>query len=195
MSSVSKALGAIGSLVDPRTYLHLLKLIHYCGYSHVRERRKVRQGRGTGIAPNVSFRNGERISMGRDCHVGERCYLWAGDSSGKIVLGDCVSLAPEVFITASDYKFVAGKPFRQQPKNERDIRIGNDVWLGARVVVTAGVTIGDGCIVGAGAVVTKDLPPGAIAAGVPARVIGHRQPVPAESPPHESRRRNCHRHL
>jgi acetyltransferase-like isoleucine patch superfamily enzyme len=52
--------------------------------------------------------------------------------------------------------------------------IGDDVWLGVRVVVTAGVTIGEGCIVGAGAVVTKDLPPNAIAAGVPARVIGER---------------------
>ena len=185
MPSLSKAIGAVGSLVDPRTYLHVLRLIHYCGYSHVRERRKLQLGRGTGISPNVSFRNGERISMGRDCHVGERCYLWAGDSSGKIIMGDYVSLAPEVFITASDYKFEAGKPFRQQPKKERDIRIGNDVWLGARVVVTAGVTIGDGCIVGAGAVVTKDLPAGSIAAGVPARVIGTRETAQAD-PPHES---------
>jgi acetyltransferase-like isoleucine patch superfamily enzyme len=185
MSRLSKAFGAAASLVDPRTYLHVLRLIHYCGYSHVRERRKLRLGPGTGIAPNVSFRNGARIEMGRDCHVGERCYLWAGDSSGRIVLGDFVSLAPEVFITASDYRFEPGKPFRQQAKKERDIRIGNDVWLGARVVVTAGVTIGDGCIVGAGAVVTKDLPAGSIAAGVPARVIGTREPAQAD-PPHES---------
>jgi acetyltransferase-like isoleucine patch superfamily enzyme len=183
MSTLSKALGAVGSLIDPRTYLHVLRLVHYCGYSHVRERRKLRLGGGTGIAPNVSFRNGERISMGRDCHVGERCYLWAGDSTGRIILGDYVSLAPEVFITASDYKFEPGKPFRQQPKNERDILIGNDVWLGAQVVVTAGVTIGDGCIVGAGAVVTKDLPAGSIAAGVPARVIGRRETANVESPP------------
>jgi acetyltransferase-like isoleucine patch superfamily enzyme len=54
------------------------------------------------------------------------------------------------------------------------VRLGNDVWLGAGVVVTAGVTVGDGCIVGAGAVVTGDLPSGCIAAGVPARVIGQR---------------------
>ena len=132
-------------------------------------------GSGTGIAPNVSFRNGERIAVGRDCHIGERCYLWAGDSEGRILIGDFVSLAPEVFITSSDYQFIAGKPFRSQPKNERDVRIGDDVWLGARVVVTAGVTIGDGCIVGAGAVVTKDLPEGAVAVGVPARVVGNRQ--------------------
>lgn len=185
MSIVIKALGAVGSLVDPRTYVHIFRLIHYLGYSHVRERRKLVIGSGTGIAPNVSFRNGERIVMGRDCHVGERCYLWAGDSTGRIVVGDFVSLAPEVFITASDYRFESGKPFRQQPKRERDVRIGNDVWLGARVVVTAGVTVGDGCIVGAGAVVTRDLPAGSIAAGVPARVIGSRKIANVQSP-HES---------
>jgi acetyltransferase-like isoleucine patch superfamily enzyme len=143
-------------------------------YSHVRERRRISVGRGSGIAPNVSFRNGERIFMGCDCHIGERCYLWAGDTTGRIVFGNFVSLAPEVFITASDYQFEAGRPFRQQEKRERDVLIGNDVWLGAQVVVTAGVVIGDGCIVGAGAVVTRDLPPGSIAAGVPARIIGSR---------------------
>ena len=183
MSRISKAIGAVGSLVDPRTYLHALRLLHYCGYSHVRERRKLQVGPGTGIAPNVSFRNGERIALGRGCHIGERCYLWAGDSTGRIILGDFVSLAPGVFITASDYRFEPGKPFRQQPKNERDIRIGDDVWLGAGVVVTAGVSIGDGCIIGAGAVVTRDIPEGSIAAGVPARVIGKREVSPTDSPP------------
>lgn len=49
--------------------------------------------------------------------------------------------------------------------------IGNDVWLGANVVVLRGVTIGDGCIVAANAVVTKDIPPYSIAGGIPARVI------------------------
>jgi acetyltransferase-like isoleucine patch superfamily enzyme len=55
-------------------------------------------------------------------------------------------------------------------------RIGNDVWLGANVVVLRGVTIGDGCIVAANAVVTKDLPPYSIAAGLPAKVIRSRVP-------------------
>lgn len=171
-----KLTGFLISLCDPRSYLHALRLLHYCNYSHVRERGSMQVGRGTGLAPNVSLRNGKRIRIGSHTHIGERCYLWAGDSTGQIVIGDYVSLAPEVFITASDYQFVAGRPFREQPKRERDVIIGNDVWLGARVVVTAGVTIGDGCIVGAGAVVTRNLPPGSIAVGVPARVVSQRAP-------------------
>jgi acetyltransferase-like isoleucine patch superfamily enzyme len=174
IGKLQRLAGFVFSLLDPRCHLHALRMLHYFGYTHVRERRRVTMGRGTRFAPNISFRNGGRITVGRDCHLGERCYLWAGESTGRIVIGDFVSLAPEVFITASDYQFEPGRPFRQQPKRERDVVIGRDVWLGARVVVTAGVTIGDGCIVGAGAVVTKDLPPGSIAAGVPARVISQR---------------------
>ncbi len=174
---LSKALGAAASFLDPRAWLHLFRLVHYYNYSHVGERRRMKVGPGTGISPNVSLRNGARITIGKHCHLGERCCLWAGDSTGRIIIGDYVSLAPDVFITSSDYQFQAGLPFRQQPKRERDIVIGNDVWLGTRVVVTAGVTIGDGCIIGAGAVVTKDIPAGSIAAGVPARVIGERKPV------------------
>lgn len=170
-----KLFRALFSLFDPGTYLHVFRLLHYFHYSHVSERRKVTAGPRTGLPPNISFRHGERISIGRDSHIGERCYLWAGPESGCIKIGNNVSLAPEVFITASDYSFKAGVPFRQQPKRERDIVIGNDVWLGTRVVVTAGVTIGDGCIVGAGAVVTRDLPPGCIAVGVPAKPVGDRK--------------------
>jgi acetyltransferase-like isoleucine patch superfamily enzyme len=171
--------GFIRSLLDPRSYFHLLRLVHYYSYSHVRERRRMTMGTGTRIAPNISICHGERIQLGRHCHIGVHSYLWAGPSTGRIIIGDYVSLAPEVFITASDYRFVAGKPFRQQPRRERDVIIGSDVWLGARVIVTAGVTIGDGCIVGAGAVVTRDLPANSIAVGVPARVVAERTAVEA----------------
>lgn len=170
----SKWFRALVSMCDPRTYLHGLRLIHYYGYSHVQPRRKMEIGEGTGMAPNVSLRNGERIRLGCHNQIGEGCCLWAGDSTGRIDIGDHVSLAPGVFITASDYQFLAGIPFQDQPKRERDIRIGDDVWLGAGVVVTAGVVIGDGCVVGAGAVVTRDLPAGCIAVGVPAKVVGQR---------------------
>jgi acetyltransferase-like isoleucine patch superfamily enzyme len=166
-------------LFDLGSYVHALRLLHYFAYSHVKERRRMRVGRATGIAPNVSLRNGERITLGARCHIGERCYLWAGPSTGRITIGDQTSLAPGVFITASDYRFEPGIPFREQPKRERDVVIGSDVWLGTAVVVTAGVTIGDGCIVGAGAVVTRDLPAGCIAVGVPARPVSRRGEAPA----------------
>lgn len=54
------------------------------------------------------------------------------------------------------------------------VRIGHDVWIGTRSIIMGGITIGNGAIIGAGAVVTKDVPPYAVVAGVPAKVIKHR---------------------
>ena len=49
--------------------------------------------------------------------------------------------------------------------------IGDDCWIGRRVMIMPGVKIGEGCVIGAGAVVTKDIPPYSVAAGVPAKVV------------------------
>ncbi len=171
---VTKLFRAVKSLFDLRSYLHVLRIIHFYGYTHVQPRSQMTIGAGSGMAPNVSLRFGSLIKIGQNCHIGERCYLWAGPDQGRIIIGDFTSLAPEVFITTSDYQFKAGTPFRQQPKTEKDVVIGRDVWLGARAIITAGVTIGDGSIIGAGSVVTKDIPANSIAVGVPARVIGVR---------------------
>ena len=95
-------------------------------------------------------------------------------SVGRITLGRHALLGPEVFITASNYQTKPGTPVMDQPKLERDVVIGDDVWLGARVIVVAGVEIGDGCIIGASSVVTRSIPAGSIAVGNPARVVGHR---------------------
>jgi acetyltransferase-like isoleucine patch superfamily enzyme len=162
-------------LLRPALLVHLVRLLNTASYAHVEPRRKIRGGRGLRMSPTVSLRNGERIHLGDRVHVGERSSLWAGDSTGRIVLGDDALLAPSVFITASDYGTAAGALPKEQPKVERDVVVGAGAWLGTGVVVVAGVTIGEGAVVAAGAVVTRDLPPHCIAAGVPARVVGQRR--------------------
>jgi acetyltransferase-like isoleucine patch superfamily enzyme len=166
-------LRALRSLLDPRAWLHLLRLTHFYNYSHVSQVRRARVGPGVKLAPNVSMRSGERIEIGARAHIGAYCSLWAGDTS-RIVLGEDALLGPEVYITASNYETARGRPIMTQPRREADVIIGRDVWLGARVIVLAGVTIGDGCVIGAGSVVTRSLPPNSIAVGAPARVVGER---------------------
>lgn len=73
------------------------------------------------------------------------------------------------FDTDHNHGMALGVPiWRQQVVHDR-VRFGADCWLGARVTVLPGVTIGDGSVVAAGAVVTNDVAPGSIVAGVPAR--------------------------
>lgn len=166
--------GALRSVLDPGTWFQQARLAHFAGYSHAAPRRRLRLGEGVTFAPNVSFRNAERIEIGAGSHLGEHSVIWAGNATGRIVFGAKCLLGPGVVVTASNYGIERGTPVMDQPKIERDIVLGDDVWLGANVVVTAGVTIGSGAVVGAGAVVTRDLPPDCIAVGVPAKVIGMR---------------------
>jgi acetyltransferase-like isoleucine patch superfamily enzyme len=176
---MSHLLAALRRVLRPAMLIHLAKVINFYSYAHVEPRRRLTAGPDLRMAPNASLRNGERITLGREVHIGERCCLWAGDSRGRITLGDNALLGPEVFITASNYQLKPGTPVMHQDKDERDVVIGADVWLGARVVVLPGVTIGDGAVVGAGAVVSKSLPPGCVAVGAPAKVVAWRNGVPA----------------
>ena len=94
---------ALRSFADPMTYFQAVRILHYYSYSHVRPRRRVTLGEGATIAPNASLRNGERIVIGRGSKIGERAYIWAGDASGRITIGEDCRFGPEVFVTASDY--------------------------------------------------------------------------------------------
>ncbi len=176
---MSRLASFVRSVVDPRVWAHGLRLAHFYNYSYVSQVRRLHLGAGVTFAPNVSFRNAERIWIGDGAHIGEHSVIWAGNSTGRVVIGKKALFAPNVTLTASNYGVVVGAgPIMDQPKNERDIVIGDDVWLGANVVVLAGVTIGDGAVVGAGAVVTRDLPANCIAGGVPAKVLAERPPSP-----------------
>lgn len=167
---LSRVTRAARSLLDPGILLQPFRLMHYYGYTHVKERRKLSLGRDVRIAPNVSFAHGERIELGDQVQVGARCSLWAGKTTSRIRVGDRTTFGPECFVTAADYGLAAGTRITDQPMVERDITIGADCWIGARAILTAGITIGDGAVIGAGSVVTRDVPAGAIAVGVPAKV-------------------------
>ena len=177
LSRQQRLLRAVGSIVDPRAYLHLLKIVNYYNYTHVQPLRAIRIGAGAAISPDTSFANAERITLGDRVRIGSRCHLWAGPAVGSICFGNDVLLGPEVMITAANYRFNDGSPVTDQPMDEGDVTLGDDVWLGTRAIVLPGVSIGSGAVVGAASVVTKDLPAWSIAVGSPARVIGERTPA------------------
>jgi acetyltransferase-like isoleucine patch superfamily enzyme len=165
----------VASVLDPRAWAHLVRLINYYNYSHVRARRQMTCGSDCELSPTATFAYGERIVLGSRVMIGENTRLWAGPERARILIGDDTIVGPNVLITAANYRFRDGRPTRAQRMDAADIVIGADVWIGGGVIVLAGCRIGDGTIIGAGAVVTCDLPPLAIAAGVPARVRGHRK--------------------
>lgn len=179
LSYLQRVLRGVGALIDPRAWAHGARLINYYNYAHVIPRRALRLGQDVRLSPNAIFANPARIEIGDRVSVGARCTLWAGPASGRIVLGPDALLGPEVFITAAGYRFNDGSPVTKQAMDEADVVIGADVWLGARVMVMPGARIGDGAIIGAGALVRGEIPAGAIAVGVPARVVGHREIGPA----------------
>jgi virginiamycin A acetyltransferase len=83
---------------------------------------------------------------------------------------------PYTHLTNSAFPYVPriGNFVTQRQQNYQYVHIGNDVWIGANAVILPGVTIKDGAVIGAGAVVTKDVDPYAVVAGIPARVINYR---------------------
>jgi Hexapeptide repeat of succinyl-transferase len=91
-------------------------------------------------------------------------------------------MGPGVAIFAANYGIVEGEPMTFQKRREASITIGDDVWLGAHSVITAGTSIANGVVVAAGAVVTRSISEeGVIVGGIPAKVIGKRPPATSES--------------
>ncbi len=112
--------------------------------------------------------------IGRFCSIASNCHIGLGDHSLHMVSTSPLfysahTLLPEHFLTES-----LPQPEQTIGDTKYKVMIGNDVWMGYNVCVKEGVTIGDGAIIGAKSLVTRDIPPYAIAVGTPAKVIKYR---------------------
>ena len=129
----------------------------------------LRFGKGTGVQLGCRFLNGRKVSLGNRNVINFGCLL--DGRKYRIVTGDNVSIGPDATI------LTLGHDPQSPTFDDRggDVTIGNRVWIGYRAVIMPGVSIGEGAVVAAGAVVTKDVEPFTIVAGVPARPIGTRK--------------------
>lgn len=131
------------------------------------------------MGPQGEMHRGFTFRHPQNIHIGSRffCNINAFiHGAGGVYIGDYVLLGPNVGIYSNNHIFSdPNVPIVEQGCEEREIRIGNDVWIGANAVILAGAQIGDGCVVCAGAVVPdRQYAPHSILGGVPARVIGTR---------------------
>src|SRR5678816_116928 len=109
---------------------------------------------------------GDDVSFGSGCHIYE--------PRAGLTIGDCCMIGGGVLICGVNHGTASGVTMRRQESKALPVVIGDDVWIGMGAVITPGVTIGSGAIIAAGAVVTKDVLPCALVAGVPARFIRNR---------------------
>ena len=120
----------------------------------------------TGPAAQVEV--GEHTFFARHCHV---------NAIERVTIGAHSLFGPGCVIVDHNHGIQSELRIDEQTCIAKPIRIGSDVWCGAGVVILPGVTVGDGAVVGAGAVVTRAVPPLAVVAGNPARVIRMRSEV------------------
>jgi acetyltransferase-like isoleucine patch superfamily enzyme len=109
------------------------------------------------------------ISVGDNSLIGELNVIIG---QGGVRIGNRVYTSPMVQMLAVNHVFDdSTRPFVEQGITAQGITVEDDVWIGSGAIVTDGVTIGRGSVVAAGSVVTRDVPPGSVVAGAPARII------------------------
>lgn len=115
---------------------------------------------------------GGSVLIKQNTFLGEYVCIYG---HGGVEIGENALIAMHTCIVSSNHTIPDKKNLiRSKGDILMPVKIGNDVWIGAGCKILGGVTIGNGCVIGAGSVVTKDLPPYAIAIGVPAKIIKYR---------------------
>ena len=168
------------------------RLIAKLGWLKLRWRGRLQTDGLAFVCPGVTFEIGKdaRVVLGRWSWLGHGTKVRAHE--GEVVIGPKTVIGQECTISA--YKHVSigeqciiadrvmlidfdhgmvevDRPIRAQGIYKRDVRVGNNVWIGYGACFLRGVTVGDNSVVGTNAVVAKDIPANAVAGGVPAKVI------------------------
>ena len=108
---------------------------------------------------------GLNINIGKNVFINEGCCF---QDQGGITIGDGCLIGQQVVLATLNHSL---DPARRADMLPAPITLGKNVWVGAHATILAGVTVGDGSVIAAGAVVTKDVPAGCVAGGVPAKII------------------------
>lgn len=134
-------------------------------------------GEGLWIEPPFYCEYGGHISIGERTYLGVQCFF---QDSNKIVVGNDCLIGAGLRVCCAEHPVASKERVIENPPegeasyvtSSKPVTIGNRVWIGASVTIVGGVTIGDDCVIGAGSVVTRDIPSGSKAYGVPCRVAG-----------------------
>ena len=166
-----RALGGLISLVDPRTYIQLLKILHFINYSHAAQLGRIQKGKGARIAPNVSFANAEHIRLGSNVRIGEYATIWAAEDGAPVVIDDWAVVSPHTLVSAAKYGAINPEDNDKRKPAGKAIHIGRGAVIYSYCIILAGSKIGEGATVAPGSLVNGEIPPYAIAMGSPARVV------------------------
>ena len=122
----------------------------------------------------LSCKNGD-IDLEQGVNIGFNCEVF---SASQVRIGHDTLVAAYCYVIGGDHDFSdTSRAVLDQARTSAGVRIGAGAWLGAGAKVLDGVTIGDRAVIGAAALVREPVPDGAIAVGIPARVVGQREPV------------------
>lgn len=122
------------------------------------------------IYKGAEFRSPEKLHIGKGSIIGDNVML---DARAGIYIGENVNFSTDVQIWTYQHDY-RDPEFRCLPEHVGSVVIGNRAWIGPRATILHSVRIGDGAVVAAGAVVTKDVPPYTLVAGIPAKEVGKR---------------------
>ena len=163
----------VGRLMDEAAYAAQRVTARINNGSHTQEELCELFSELTGHAVDKSFKLfppfytdfGKNIKVGRNVFINSGCCF---QDQGGIEIGDGTLIGHQVVIATLNHD---PDPEKRGDMFPRPVKIGTKVWIGSHATLLPGVTVGEGAIVAAGAVVTRDVPPRSVVAGVPARVI------------------------